>query len=95
MRTPLGTNGVYRLYHRHSRGHEDVSRRLVGVFVVIKGVVHHMEDHEGNLQDIIPEGKLTERTLLRMMNLAQSPYWILVHEENINAGYHPELLDEK
>lgn len=90
----IGANGIWRLYREYPVGHEKLEERLVGVFAIVGGVVHHLEDHDGILDDIVPEGRLNDRTFMRMLQLENSAYWRLVFENDIHDGEHPELLPE-
>jgi hypothetical protein len=90
----VGANGIYRLYRESPEGHEKVDERLVGVFAIVGGDIHHMEDHDGILEDIVPEGRLTDHIFSRMVQLEDSPYWRLVHEDDVQDGEYPELLPE-
>ena len=90
--TPVGSNGIYRLYRVIPEDHQKLEFRLVGVFAIVAGSCHIMEDHDGILEDMVPRGKLTGDTLRRLTYLQQSGYWRLVHENDIESGHHADLL---
>jgi hypothetical protein len=90
----IGSNGIYRLYRLYPHDADRVDQRLVGVFAIIGGSIHHMEDHDDLLEEMLPEGKLNDAKFYRMMQLSDSPYWRLVHENDIESGEHPDLMPE-
>jgi hypothetical protein len=91
----LGSNGIYRLYRRHVDDHEKTEQRLVGVFAIVNHRVHIMEDHGGIMEDMVPPGPLDESVLYRLFMLSRNPYWRLVHENDIQAGNHPDLQEQE
>lgn len=90
----IGQDGIYRLYRNYPQGVDHVDQRLIAVLAVMNGQIHHLEDHDHILDELLPEGKLDDTKFYRMMQLQESPYWRLVHENDIERGEHPDLLPE-
>lgn len=92
----VGDNGIYLLYrntHSPDHGHE---RRLVGRFALVANDIVIAEDHDGIVKRIFPPGPLDGRTLRRMEHMSDgnSPYWLLVMEQDVQQGEHPDLVEE-
>src|SRR5690606_25241646 len=54
-------DGVYRIYYHYDHEKYGPQRRLHSRFVIHNGVIHHLEDHFGHLDSMMPEGNLDNR----------------------------------
>jgi hypothetical protein len=86
--------GIYRLYRQYIDDHGRVQHRLVSRFVFYGQALHGLEDHDGILESLAPEGRVDASTLARLESIERSPYWELVHEDEVQAGEHEHLLPE-
>ena len=85
-------DGTYQLFAL-SWGHDGAEHsRLLSRFDINKGCIQHIEDHMGHADQLLPEGPIDYRTLGRLEQLKQSGYYKLVHEDDISACHHPELV---
>jgi hypothetical protein len=84
------TEGTYRLF----RMYPDGQSRMVARFTFSATGLQVLEDHDGMMDDLVPGGKVNDRTLQRLESMSQSPYWRLVSEEDIQSGEHDDLLPE-
>jgi len=86
--------GIYRVYRHHPGEEGDVQQRMVARFAIVADRVEVLEDHDDILDSIVPGGRLTDKTLSRLVAMKHSPYWRLVNEDDLKAGEHPDLLPE-
>jgi hypothetical protein len=86
--------GIYRVYRKYVAEDGRSQSRLVGRFVFYGDRLVSLEDHDGLVESLAPNGKVTEKTLRRLGNLSESPYWDLVLEDDVQAGEHEDLLPE-
>lgn len=84
-----GTFRLYRLYPSMAGG-----QRLVARFTVNGQALQVLEDHDGIMKELAPAGAFNSRTLVRLKSMAESPYWRLAHEEDIQQGFHDDLVPE-
>lgn len=87
-------DGIYRLYRLYVDDHGRQQRRLAGRFLLYGEQMTHLEDHDGVLETLSPNGHVTAKTLGRLQSMSASPYWELVHEDEVQAGHHEHLLPE-
>jgi hypothetical protein len=88
-------NGVYRLYAIHHGEHPgEIKHRLAARFMVDDGNLEILEDHYGHMDDVLPEGPLTEAHRRALAYLLDSGYWSCQHEDARDGGEHPETLAE-
>jgi hypothetical protein len=88
-------NGVYRLYAIHHGEHPgETKHRLAARFMVDDGNLEILEDHYGHMDDVLPEGPLTEAHRRALAYLLDSGYWSCQHEDARDGGEHPETLAE-
>ena len=80
--------GIYRLYRTYPSGEQ----RLVARFIFQGTDIKALEDHDEILADLIPNGRLNNNTLRRLESMKCSPYWRLVNEQDINQGFHEDLV---
>ena len=85
-----GDDGTYRLYRRYPADNGE-EQKLIARFAIVGGVVQHLEDRDGILEDIIPEGKLSDVGLRRLASMEHSAYWRLVNAQDTDG---PDLLPE-
>jgi hypothetical protein len=83
--------GTFRLFRTYP---EQGGSRLVARFSFTGTTLQVLEDHDGIMDDLVPGGKVSSRTLQRLESMATSPYWRLVSEEDIQSGEHDDLLPE-
>ena len=86
--------GIYRLYRNYAGKDGRLQRRLVGRFILYGNTLNDLEDHDGVLESLAPDHRVSAETLARLRSMQQSPYWDLVHEEEVQSGEHPDLLPE-
>ena len=86
--------GLYRLYRHHLGEEGDAQQQMLARFVLVGDRIEVLEDHDDILDSIIPDGRLTNKTLGRLVAMKHSPYWRLVNEDDLKAGEHPDLLPE-
>jgi hypothetical protein len=82
----MGEDGFYRLYKVVHYDDGRTGSRLVGRFEVMDGIITILEDHDGNLEEIFPNGPLEDRELRAMQSMSNSPYWDLVKESPVVAS---------
>ncbi len=68
--------------------------RLVGRFMIKGGQFSILEDHNGLLEDSLPEGPMDERHNKILFGLIHSGYYKIVSADHINQGHHDDLVDE-
>jgi hypothetical protein len=86
--------GVYRLIaHRYDASGQQHDR-LLGRFFIHQNVLVHLEDHTGVLENWFPQGIVTPRTVERLQRVGSTGYYEIVHEDDLNAGNHPDHLEE-
>lgn len=86
--------GIYRLYRRYTDDKAQTQRRLVARFVLYGESLTTLEDHDGVVESLAPDGHVNSRTIQHLHSMGASPYWELVHEDAVQAGEHPDLLPE-
>lgn len=86
--------GIYRLYRLYVDDHAKVQRRQVARFVLYGEELNSLEDYDGLIEALAPNGYVDGEVLARLKNMDRSPYWELVHEDDIQAGQHEHLLPE-
>lgn len=86
--------GIYRLYRLYVDDRGQTQRRMLGRFVLYGEMLTTLEDHDGVVEGLAPDGRVTGDVLARLKNISSSPYWELIHEEEIQGGEHEHLLPE-
>lgn len=86
--------GIYRLFRLYPGDDGRVQQRLLGRFVLYGEKLMALEDHDGIVESLAPEGRVTDGTLAQLRAMSHSPYWRLTHENDIQAGEHEDLLPE-
>lgn len=86
--------GIYRLYRLYVNEKAETQRRQVARFVLYGDSISALEDHDGMVEQLAPDGKVTANILQRLRLMGHSPYWSLVHEQDVQAGEHDDLLPE-
>jgi len=86
--------GIYRLYRQYVDEKANTQRRLVARFVFYGDTITALEDHDGMVEQLAPNGKVTKNILQRLALMQHSPYWSMVHEDEIQGGHHEDLLPE-
>jgi hypothetical protein len=81
--------GTFRLYRLYPGG-----QVLVARFSYTGTSLQVLEDHDGIMEDLVPGGRVNNRTLARLHAMSHSPYWRLVSEEDIQSGEHDDLVPE-
>ncbi len=84
--------GVWRLYRLYPDEDGNVQKRLVARFILVGDRLEHLEDHDGIMESF--GERLDARGLARLTSMMHSPYWALVHEDDIKSGEHTDLLPE-
>jgi hypothetical protein len=82
--------GTFRLYRNYEGG-----SRMVARFAFTGTGIQVLEDHDGIMDDLAPNGRMNDRVLQRLESMSESPYWRLVSEEDIQSGEHDDLIPEK
>lgn len=88
-------DGIYRLYRLYVDDHAREQRRMVGRFILYGETLSYLEDHDGVLESLAPNGHVDDDVLGRLKNMQRSPYWELIPEDDIQAGEHENLLPEQ
>lgn len=78
-------SGIYRVYSVHGD-----QRASLGRVVVSNGHTHVVEDRDGSLTDVIPDGYIDAQKERRWAGLQQSPYFQVVSE----ADLEPQNLEQ-
>ncbi len=86
--------GIYRVYRRYVDETGRSQARQVARFIFYGDSLTGLEDHDGIIESLAPDGKVTGRVLARLESMDASPYWDLVHEDAIQGGEHEHLLPE-
>lgn len=86
----LGDPGGYKIFQRIESDHGE-EERLVGRFVIQGLNLKVLEDHNGIVREIFPDGPISETILRRMQQLAHSAYWKLVSEDEVSEEDIPEI----
>jgi hypothetical protein len=86
--------GIYRLYRNYVDEKAQTQRRQVARFVLYGDSLSALEDHDGLVEQLVPDGKVTTNILQRLELMEHSPYWSLVHEDDVQGGEHEDLLPE-
>lgn len=86
--------GIFRLYRKYVGGDGKTQARLVARFLLYGDRLTTLEDHDGLVESLSSNGKVTAKTLRRLENIEASPYWDLVFEDDIQEGKHEDLLPE-
>jgi len=86
--------GIFRVYRRYVDEHGQAQSRQVARFIFYGQNLTALEDHDGLIEGLAPDGRVTDRTLERLNNMASSAYWHLVNEYDLQAGEHNDLLPE-
>src|SRR5690606_22836906 len=87
-------DGVYRIYYHYDHEKYGPQRRLHSRFVIHNGVIHHLEDHFGHLDSMMPEGNLDNRHKRQLARLLTSRYFELINEDDIMAGEYEDEIPE-
>ena len=82
--------GLYRLFRAFPNGDtQQVARfSLQGKNITV------LDDTDGIMQELVPGGRLDDRFFTRILSMAESPYWRVIHEGDIAQGYHDDLIPE-
>jgi hypothetical protein len=86
--------GIYRLYRQYIDDKAQTQRRQVARFVLYGDRLSALEDHDGMVEQMAPDGKVTANLLQRLSLMEHSAYWKLVHEDDIQGGHHEDMLSE-
>jgi hypothetical protein len=86
--------GIYRLYRNYVSEKAETQRRQVARFVLYGDSLTALEDHDGLVEQLAPNGKVTANILQRLKLMEHSPYWSLVHEQDVQGGEHEDMLPE-
>lgn len=87
-------DGVYRIYYHYDHERYGPQRRLHSRFVIHNGVIHHLEDHFGHLDSMMPEGNLDNRHKRQLARLLTSRCFELINEDDIMAGECEDEIPE-
>lgn len=90
----VGDAGIWRLYRVNQDNHEKPEQSLIGVFAILNNMLFILEDHTGLVSDTFRKGPVTDKVRMKMVQLMHSPYFRLVHEDDINDGLHSDLIPE-
>lgn len=84
---------VFRLYHvYHNDGAPE--ERLVARFMIHQGQFHILEDHDHLLKESLVEGPYDSNHERLINHLANSGYYRLVNENEVNEGHHDDILPD-
>lgn len=87
--------GILRLYHTIVDENDNFHKMLMAKFVFYGNRIVVLEDHSGIMDDLVPQGKVTDQILNRLERLNDSPYWAIISEQDIREGNHDNLIPEK
>lgn len=86
-------NGTYSLFFvKQTNGLPE--EQLVGRFLIQAGSFYILEDHSKLLQDNLPDGKMDVWHDKVLWYLAHSGYYRIVSNDEINEGYHEDMLED-
>jgi len=74
---------IYRIYSLAHSNQGASMKRMLARFVIVDGQLIHLEDHLDGLQRILPEGPVSQQTLIRMNRLKMHGYFKLVNENSL------------
>jgi GGDEF domain-containing protein len=78
---------------------ENGKTHQAGRFMISKGKLHHLEDYDGLLENVVPEGDVTSQTAAKINELANSPRIDLqkspVETEQSSIDVNPQVSAEK
>lgn len=86
-------NGTFRLYHI-TDSNSKPQDRLVGRFLIDGKQFFILEDHEGLLENSLPDGLLDNHHLNVIDKLNHSSYYKIIHENQLNQGHHDHLIED-
>lgn len=91
-----GEPGVWLVYRRSHDSEKGSESNPVGRFVIHGGHLTVMEDRDGVVEGMFPNGPITGLELRRMQSMenGQSAYWELVREDDLNQGKRADLVPE-
>ena len=84
--------GTYRIYKTRIDAHGDPRHQLLARLMVNNGHLHYLEDADDSMSRILKPGAVDAKTERRFESLTGNPYLKVVHEDDLNAGHHPEHL---
>lgn len=85
-------DGIYRIFKLRYDSNGQAHRKLVCRILVSGGQLWHLEDHH-SMEDILPEGPVSDITSRRFEQLKHSGYHQVVDENDIQEGLHPDHLE--
>lgn len=86
-------SGTYRIFQVIQTAGKP-EERLVGRFYIKGKMFHLLEDHDHLFRDSLPDGQMDEAHQKVIWNLMHSPYFRVVTEDEINQGFHDNLVEE-
>lgn len=86
-------NGTFRIYHIETSGSQPKDR-LIGRFLIDGKQFFILEDHEDLLESALPDGMLDNNHLNTIDKLNHSPYYKIIHENQLNQGHHDHLIED-
>jgi hypothetical protein len=86
--------GIWRLYRNYVNEKAETQRRQVARFVLYGESISALEDHDGLVEQLAPDGKVTTDILNRLRGMQHSPYWSLINEQDMQAGEHEDAMPE-
>lgn len=84
-------SGTYRVYRTRLDAQGVPHHQLCARFIVNNGFIHYLEDDD-NVSRILEPGEVNAKKEQRLRSMAASGYLKVVHEDDLNAGCHPEHL---
>lgn len=90
-----GTQAIYSVYGNYPQDNGQISRRLLGRFMIIKDKLTILEDHIGMLKSMLIEGPVYGANERALNSLSQSPYTEVVNEADVKAGKYLDLIPKE
>jgi hypothetical protein len=85
-----GTYRIFAVMHTYGKPQE----RQMGRFTVQNGQFFILEDYDGVLEEMLPEGPFSDIHKRALSSLFHSGYFKLVDEKEVNQGVHEDLIPD-
>jgi hypothetical protein len=90
----LGLDHIFRVYRLTPDDHGNISRQLLGRFMVHDDNVDILEDYFGVIGEFIEDGPVNEDVQRSISAMKRSAYLDVVSEGDISKGHRMELIPE-
>lgn len=86
-------DGIYKIYQLRHDETDETHRRLVSRLLVHGGQIVHLEAHHNAIDEMFPEGPVTDVAERRFLQLQHSGYYEVVNEADVAAGHHESEVE--